>query len=79
MMDLQEATLERVARTAAACLECSPAPCMAVCPQGADVPEVMRAVRRAACARLPLAQWLLDDERVEAERVAAQIGEAYNW
>ncbi len=70
-------SLERVARAAMACLECSPAPCMAACPQMADVPQVMATVRRAACEGLPLARWLLGDDRLEAARVADQICEAY--
>ncbi len=76
--EADEGLMARVARVALSCLECSPAPCMAVCPQTADVPEVMRVVRRAACERMPLARWLLDDERLEAARVADQISDSYN-
>lgn len=74
----REYDAELVARMALACLECDPAPCMLNCPQRADVPQVMRLARRAACEGLALPRWLLDEERLEAARVADSICDSYN-
>ncbi len=69
----------QAARTALACVDCPPpAPCVSGCPQGADVPGVMALVRRAACERLPLARWLLDEEGLATAQIADQIYDCYN-
>ncbi len=68
---------EAVAKIALSCLDCDPAPCMTGCPQRADVPQVMRLARRAACEGLVLSRWLMDDERLEAARTADQICDSY--
>jgi hypothetical protein len=68
----------RVARMAAACLQCTaPAPCTLACSRGADIPAVMRLAGRAACEGLSLPRWFWDRDQVEAARIADAITEAY--
>jgi hypothetical protein len=69
----------RVARLAAACLQCpAPAPCTLACSRQADIPAVMRLAGQAACEGLSLPRWFLDHDRLEAARIADAITEAYN-
>ncbi len=74
----REYDAEAVARMALACLECDPAPCMLNCPQRADVPQVMRLARRAACEGIALSRWMLDDERLIEAQVSDAIADSYN-
>jgi hypothetical protein len=69
----------RVARMAAACLQCSaPAPCTLACSHQTDIPAVMRLAGQAACEGLSLPRWFWDRDRVEAARITDAIAEAYN-
>ena len=68
-----------VARAAAACLQCgAPAPCTLACGHQTDIPRVMRLAGQAACEGLALTRWLLDQEQVEAARLADEICDSYN-
>lgn len=70
---------ERVARIAAACLQCqAPAPCTLACSRASDIPAVMRLAGQAACEGLSLPRWFWDHDRLEAARIADAITEAYN-
>lgn len=69
----------RVARLAAACLQCQPpTPCTLACPNQADIPDVMRLAGHAACEGLALPRWLWDRERVEAAKITDAIADSYN-
>lgn len=69
----------RVARLAAACLQCTPqAPCTLACPRQADIPLVMRLAGQAACEGLALSRWFLDEERIESARISDAITAAYS-
>ncbi len=68
----------RVARMAAACLQCSPpAPCTLACSRQADIPAIMRLAGQAACEGLSLPRWFWERDRVEAARISDAINEAY--
>ena len=69
----------QVARAAAACLQCgAPAPCTLACGHHSDIPGVMRLAGQAACEGLALSRWFLDQEQVEAARVADDICDCYS-
>ena len=66
-------------RSALACLECpTPAPCQMFCSQGVNIPKVIYWMWLATCEGLVLSRWLLDEEQVEAARIADQICDCYN-
>lgn len=69
----------KVARVAAACLQCRPpAPCTSSCPQNADIPGVMRLAGQAACEGLSLTRWFQSSEQVESSRICDDISDSYN-
>ncbi|HKY83492.1 MAG TPA: hypothetical protein VJ160_01560 [Anaerolineales bacterium] len=70
---------QRVARWAAACLQClPPAPCTQACRRKADIPTVMRLAGQAACEGLALPRWFMERDEVEAARISDAITDAYS-
>lgn len=70
---------ESALRFALACLQCAdPAPCIAHCPQQADIRGVMRWIGQRGCEGFSLTRWAaMQDEH--AERLAAEaVTYAYN-
>ncbi len=65
-------------RFALSCLDClSPAPCIAGCPQNADIPTVMRWIGQAGCAGFSLERWAEAQGEHAAAEIASQINAAY--
>lgn len=71
--------VSQAARGALACVECpTPAPCQLACAHDVNIPQVLRWARSAACEGLALSRWLMDEEEVEAARIADEICDCYN-
>jgi NADPH-dependent glutamate synthase beta subunit-like oxidoreductase len=66
-------------RFAVSCLQCEPpAPCTQACPQGADVPALMRWVGQAGCAGFSLRRWAQAQEEAAERAVVSDISDSYN-